>query len=414
MSALLGLSKPLAALRGADPLRVRFLALLTAGHMINHWHQSIYPVVVPTIKAALGLTDVEVGAMSSARQLVSTVLNLPIGMLADALGRQRGLILGSSVVLGGLAYAILGTASGYGWALLGSVLIGLSISAWHPVALSSIAMTFADRRGAALAIHGTGATLMDSVTPLIVGALLAVFAWQGVLGFQLLPALVVALVMWRALAPVYRGNDQPAPRTAGIGAQMRDIGSLLANPAWLGITGTAALWSAGRIIVLTFLPIYLQEDLGYSTVVLGFYIALLNVLGIASQTILGLLSDRFGRKAVLLPSYLLLGVLYVLLAYAPPGWALGAVIAAIGIFFYTLANVSNAAMFDVVETKVAASAQGLSSMVSSLLTLPAPIVAGLMVGAYGIGSTFLLSGALMFTGALVMLPLRMYRGRRAA
>ena len=67
------------------------------------------------------------------------------------------------------------------------------------------------------------------------------------------------------------------------------------------------------------------------------------------QTVLGVLSDRFGRKVVLAPSMVALGVLVALLAIVPAGLALGIVIAAIGLFFYTLANISTAAMFDVAE-----------------------------------------------------------------
>ena len=54
----------------------------------------------------------------------------------------------------------------------------------------------------------------------------------------------------------------------------------------------------GRIVIITFLPIYLQEHLGYSPFALGVYIALLHAMGIISQPILGYLSDRLGRKAV--------------------------------------------------------------------------------------------------------------------
>jgi MFS family permease len=59
-------------------------------------------------------------------------------------------------------------------------------------------------------------------------------------------------------------------------------------------------------------------------------------MGIVSQPVLGFLSDRYGRKAVLLPSFLTRGFLYLLLTVAAPGIQLGLVITAIGIFFYTL------------------------------------------------------------------------------
>src|SRR5215510_16418083 len=106
----------------------------------------------------------------------------------------------------------------------------------------------------------------------------------------------------------------------------------------------------GRLVILTFLPIYLQEHLHYTPFALGVFVALLHAMGIISQPLLGLLSDRFGRKAVLLPSCLLLGLFFSLLAVAPPGIPLGVVIVAIGLFFYTLFNIFNAAVMDVASS----------------------------------------------------------------
>ena len=42
--------------------RVWFLAVLTAGHFVIHWFQQFYPVILPSIKSALNLSNVEVGA----------------------------------------------------------------------------------------------------------------------------------------------------------------------------------------------------------------------------------------------------------------------------------------------------------------------------------------------------------------
>ena len=103
----------------------------------------------------------------------------------------------------------------------------------------------------------------------------------------------------------------------------------------------------GRLVILTFLPIYLQEHLHYSAFALGVFVALMHALGTISQPALGLLSDRFGRKAVLVPSCLLLGLFFALLAIVPAGIPLALVIIAIGLFFYTLFNIMNAAVMDV-------------------------------------------------------------------
>ena len=91
---------------------------------------------------------------------------------------------------------------------------------------------------------------------------------------------------------------------------------------------------------------------------------LLHAMGTISQPILGFLSDRFGRKAVLLPSFITLGLLFLLLAVAAAGIQLGLVITVIGVFFYTLMNITNAAVMDVAGSKIQASSYGLTSLLT--------------------------------------------------
>lgn len=402
------MKNPLASIRGLGAERLKLLGVLTTGHFFIHWFQQLFPVVLPSIKAGLGLNDVQVGALNSARQLTNGTLDLPLGMLADSMVRHRGLILASALASMGTAYFLMGIAPLFIWALLGAGMVGLGTALWHPAASASLSNTFPERRATALAIHGMGATISDTLTPLGVGLLLVTFPWEVVVGFQLVPALLLGFFVWRSLAGLFTDSGARSSRST----QTREILDLAVNPLFIGICVATAFLQVGRVVVITFLPIYLQEHLQYSPFVLGVYIALLHAMGTISQPIMGYLSDRFGRKAVLLPSFMALGLLFVLLAVAAPGIQLGLVISAIGLFFYTLINITNAAVMDVAGSKIQASSFGLSSLATQVVAFPAPIVAGLLIGAYGIHSTFLMSGAFVILGGFVLIPLRLYPGTR--
>jgi MFS family permease len=170
----------------------------------------------------------------------------------------------------------------------------------------------------------------------------------------------------------------------------------------------------GRLVVLTFLPIYLQEHLGYSPLELGFFIALLHVMGTISQPILGMASDRWGRRAVLVPSFLTQGVLFMLLGVAPAGLRLSVVIAATGLFFYTLMNVTYAAVMDVAGAKIQASSYGLVSLITEIIVVPTPIAAGYFIGRYGMSSVFFMAGGFAVVAGLIFLRLDLYRGSRSS
>jgi MFS family permease len=387
--------------------RIRLLGLLTGGHFVIHWFQQFYPVILPAIKSGLGLSNVELGALTSAQQVVVGLGQLPFGMVADSMVRRRGAILGLSLVSMGAAYFLLGVPVFFS-ALLGSSLIGLGTALWHPTAAAALSNRFPERRGTALSIHGTGATLSDTITPLLVGVLLANLSWQAAAQAQLIPGIVFAFLLWRALAGMFSDSDTGSVRR--FSAQFRDIVAVVTNAAFLGLAVSSGLLSMSRLVILTFLPIYLQESLQYSSVALGFYIALMHAMGTVSQPLLGMLSDRFGRKAVLLPSCLLLGLFFALLAVAPPGIALGAVILVIGLFFYTLFNVFNAAVMDVAASNVHAATYGLASLITQLVVIPAPMITGYIIGGTGIKFAFVLAGAFMLIAGLVLAPLDLYRG----
>jgi predicted MFS family arabinose efflux permease len=408
MAIIKSLHRTLTSLHAIRSERVWLLAVLTAGHFVIHWFQQFYPVILPSIKSGLDLTNVQVGALTSAQQLVVGFGQLPAGMLADSRVRRRGTILALSLVSMGAAYFLFG-APAFLWALSGSALIGLGTALWHPTAAASLSNRFPERRATALSIHGTGATLSDTITPLLVGVLLANLSWQTATRVQALPGLLFAFLLWRALSGVFSQDAAPRRR---VFAQLRDVLAVAMNPAFVGLAIATGLLSMARLVILTFLPIYLQEHLHYSSVALGFYIALLHAMGIVSQPALGLLSDRFGRKAVLLPSCVLLGLFFSLLALVPPGIALGLVILAIGLFFYTLFNIFNAAVMDVAGSDVQAATYGLTSVLTQLVVIPAPMITGYLIGSLGIEFAFLLSGAFLFLAALALAPLRLYRGTR--
>jgi MFS transporter, FSR family, fosmidomycin resistance protein len=409
ISRRMQLANPLAMGRELGAGRVRLLAIITGGHFGIHWFQQLFPVVLPSLKADLGLSDVQVGALSSVRQLINGAMDLPCGVLADSLSRHRAPLLASALLSMGVGYSLMGVLPVFAWVLIGCGLIGLGTALWHPAAAAALSNNFPERRATALSIHGMGATISDTLTPLVAGFLLVTISLNSFLAVQLAPALIIALLIRSGLARQFSQVEKPA----ALSEHLREMVALAKNSTFVGITLATGFMQMGRIVIITFLPIYLQEYLGYSPFALGVYIALLHAMGIISQPILGHLSDRLGRKAVLFPSFITLGILFALLRAVAPGVPLAFVVAAIGLFFYTLLNVTFAAAMDIAGSKLQATSYGLSSLMMQLATSPTPIVAGWLIGKYGIGSAFLLAGVLTLLGGLLLLPLRLYRGRRA-
>lgn len=393
-------------LRAIGRDRLALLGYVTGGHLAVHWFGQIFPMILPPVKAALGLTHVQVGSLTTMRELTTGLTNLPAGLLADRLARYRTAILSSALLAMGGACLMFGVATGYMSALVAAALVGVGIALWHPPAMAALSSQFPEHRATAFAVHGMGATVGDTVAPVAVGFLFVLYPWNHVLNLQILLAVALGVPLWLGL----RGVLDASPSAASAGAQGSGLVAFLRNPTFLGVALANGLMNTGRILVITFFPLYVQEDLGYASTGLGYYYMLLHALGTVSQPVLGYLSDRLGRKRVLLPAFLMLSVLYTLVPLVGSGVPLAVVVSLIGLFFYTLTNITAAAVVDTAGSRIQATSLGITFLSNSLFTLPGPVIGGYLIGHYGMGSVFYLAGGVLLAAAVVIAPLRLYRG----
>jgi len=146
---------------------------LSAGHGIKHFGQGALLVMIPSIRATLGLSDVAVGGMSSAQSISSGIANIPAGILTDMFRKKIAWILFASMMMVGVGYFLIAISPVY-WALLiGVVIVGFGTSMWHAPAFGTLAARYPERRGFAMAAHLTGAQIGNTASPLIIGFLLA-------------------------------------------------------------------------------------------------------------------------------------------------------------------------------------------------------------------------------------------------
>ncbi|MBI4233083.1 MAG: MFS transporter [Chloroflexi bacterium] len=385
--------------------RLAFLSSLTVGHTVVHWYTQLLSLSLPFLKADLHLTDIQVGTITTTQMGVNSATTLPSGYVADSYPQQGALILAAAIVAFGVGLFLLGNARSYAWVLPGVGLIGLGTALWHPGAMGSLSVRFPDRRGFALSVHGVGASIGDSLAPVIVGAIILTVSWRIALQVHLIPALIFALVLWRGLGGMYH---QPGPRPP-FRSYVSGIRGLLTNRQVLAVMLSNALMGMARLSILTFLPIYIKETLGYSSFLLGVYLTLLYVMGLVSQPVMGVLSDRVGRKAVIVPSFAAMGLLFLAIGFAHGGIQLGLVIGALGMFFYAILNITQTAVMDVAGEGVQASTMGVMGLFSQPFTLGSPVLAGYLASEFGIKTTFWYAAAAGLLAAAVLVPVRFGR-----
>ena len=380
---------------------------LSGGHGVFHWVNHSFLVMLPEIKTTFGLGAVEVGGIAAVREILSGLIALPGGVIADLLRRYWGLVLALCMAGFGLGWLVMGLSPVYPVLLLGMALVSASNSLWHLPAMASLSHHFSHRRGTALSFHGVGGNIGDVVGPAVTGFLLVVLSWRGVLSIYAVAPMLLAFVVFWAFRDIGRtaGGDT---RQTDLQGQIQLTKQLLKDPALWGVILVAGLRGMAFLAFFTFLTLFLDEEVGLSKGVRGLYFGLLVLVGVVSTPVMGYLSDRFGRKLVLVPGMMFLCVLSLLLVPFGDGFTLPIIIALLGLFLFSDQPILTAAALDMVEDRVATSTLGVLSFSRFIMSGASPLIAGGLSHAWGFNAIFYYAAVLFALAAVVLtaVPLR--------
>jgi MFS family permease len=108
----------------------------------------------------------------------------------------------------------------------------------------------------------------------------------------------------------------------------------------------------------------------------GFHIGLLIAIGLVAKPIMGYLSDRWGRKQVLVPGLIWSAAFSLLLIPNGQGVELTVTVALLGLFFYPDQPILTAAALEAVEREVATTGLGIVYFSAFLMSATSPLIAG--------------------------------------
>jgi MFS family permease len=285
--------------------------------------------------------------------------------------------------------------------------LGVGAGLWHPPAMSILSRQFPERRGMALSAHEMAGNVGTSITPTIVGLAIVAFPWKAVLVAQLIPGAVMA-VLFYFLAPKL---TQPGEARPSLQRYRANLGELLRNRTILAMSAVSALRTCTQTTLMTFLPLFLIFHYGLDAAHIGFYITALAALGIFSPMIGGPISDRVGRRPVLLVGLFAVGTLGLLIPWMPPGVPLFVTLACVGLFLFALRSVTLASALDAAPGEMGASTVGVVFSAQMLMVAFAPTLIGLFADRVGLGAALLLAALFsLAAGVLVAVLSLLDRG----
>ena len=370
---------------------------LVVGHSAFHWITQSFVVVLPEIQQAFSLSSVAVGGILSARELASSLVKIPAGVASDALARHWRWLLVACLVAGGSGALVIGVSTSYVLVVAGMITVTVAHSVWHMPASASLSHHFRSRRGMALSFHGIGGGVGDALGPIVTGALLLILTWRELLTTYSLAAFALGAIAIWALSHI--GHTATAYGPA-VGQRIELTSRLLKSPVLWRLSLVYGLRAMALVALVTILPLYLDNELALSPSSRGFHIGLLIVIGLLTKPVVGHLSDRLGRKQVMVPGLVWSAAMALSLTVFDTGVPLTAAVALLGLFLYPDQPVLTASVFDLVGPDVGSTALGLVSFSGGLMAAVSPLIAGALYQARGFGTVAIYAAVLFAASAL--------------
>ena len=385
---------------------LRDVWLITIGHALTHWYPATFFLLLPIIGKELGLTYSQIGLIMTCQYVAGAVANVPGGVLVDTVGR-KGLLMAVSLFWVGFPYLLMGFSHGYLMLLACVTLVGFGNSLWHPTAIPTLARRFPQRKGLVLSIHGMGGNVGDALAPLAVGALLTWLTWREVVILNVMPGLVIALLILMMLGTMRLGTradgNKGEGRAQSLAGYFRGVPALFRNRSLVLLTTSSAFRSMTQNGLLTFLPVYLAYEMGFSPFWVGAGLFALQAAGFAAAPIAGHLSDTMGRSRIMVTSMLMTAVVLVFMAFAGKSHAFIVFVAILGFFLYAIRPVLQAWILETTPKDMGGTSIGILFGAQSLGASVAPLIAGMIADRHGLAATFwFLAGTIVVANLFIL------------
>jgi MFS family permease len=149
-----------------------------------------------------------------------------------------------------------------------------------------------------------------------------------------------------------------------------------------------------------FFVILRAQNLGNSLIYVALILVMFNLIYALAATPAGVLSDKLGRRRLIIAGWLIYAAVYVGFAVASAPWHVWLLFAAYGIYYGAVEGVSRAFVADLVPAEKRGTAYGWYNGVLSMALLPASLIAGWMWSAISPAATFYFGAGLAFIAAL--------------
>lgn len=273
-----------------------------ASHLLNDTLQAAISASYPILRESLHLSFAQIGWIAFTLYFTSSVMQPLFGAYADK--KPIPYLLPLAMTLSMLGMLGIAAAPGYGFTIAAVVLVGLASAMFHPEGSRIAHMAAGSRRGLAQSMFQTGGNLGAAMAPIMTALVFFPFGQQGAAWFCIPAAAGIALAFriarWYAARLKQSGRaGRPAPEATHDGKRRKRVVGAIAILIMIAFART---WFGSSIT--TYFAFYLTDHFGMTFPRAQMYIFVYMAAGLVGTLLGGPLSDRLGRKNVILFSVL--------------------------------------------------------------------------------------------------------------
>jgi len=358
---------------------------IAGSHGIMHAYLVLLPALIPLLKGELGNYGT-LGLLASLVFLFYGWGSFPVGFLADRVSKK--LIISASMALCGVSAILVSLSHSLPVTALALVLLGIGASLYHPPGYASMALLSMEMRGRYMGIMGLGGDLgmaISFITTTAIGSYLgwrnAFLAW-GVLG------VLMAVVDMMTIIDETVHVDPSVARLGYVDTLRRMFATdHLKNLVLVSVivVCSGALWNG----VSAFILVYINEVKGVGLLIAGGLSTLKYTIGAFGNILGGELSDKLGRRKILLFGFGLFTISLLVLTIAPGNLPLMfLMVAVLGFSFFITQSPMNALIGDVSHKDTVGVTYGVNFSIKYGIGSFAPAIAGYLASQYSMDYVF--------------------------
>lgn len=374
------------------------VALAVVSFLTDASSEMIYPLLPVFLASTLGAGALAVGVIEGAAESVAALLKLVSGWWSDRLPRRKPLVV-AGYTLASIARPLIGVAQSATQVLALRVTdrVGKGIRGAPRDALIADAIP-RSQRGLAYGFHRSADHAGAVVGPLVAFGLLA-----G-LGLSLRAVFLLAAVPAALAVATLVFGVRETRRDGGARVQPTDLRRRGLGGAFWRYLAALFVFTLGNSTDAFLL--LRAADLGVPVALAPVLWAMLHVVKTASSVPGGALSDRLGRRPLIVGGWLLYAIVYVGFAMASVPWHAWVLFATYGVFFGMTEGAEKAFVADLAGADVRGAAFGWYNLAIGIGALPASLIFGAVWEAYGPATAFLLGASLAIVAALGLMTVR--------